>query len=238
MRTFKYLGALILVLAFSMIGVASASAAEVLWPFLPGSVGETFTGQLDEGEGILQEDSGGAFKCKKLEITASLLEEGSVNKKDATLSLGLLNFKECSALGLEVHSEGDANGVILAHVEIHNCLVTWLGTAKLDGVLILPLETKLFIGATLFTTILDKKAEGVKPATALVAPIKKIGVSHYLIDAKQKSGLQELQECEGAAIKAHLMTLLPKATEEKEAAEEIKALIKFSKKIDVEEVLS
>jgi len=52
MRIFKLIGALVVVLAFSVVAVAtSASAKETLWKWLPGSVGETMKGK--SGEGVL-----------------------------------------------------------------------------------------------------------------------------------------------------------------------------------------
>ena len=240
MRMFKFMGALIVVLAFTMIGVATASAAEALWQWLPGTVGETFKGELDEGKAILQEteedgkDGKIKIECATLSILlegSELLKEGSTNGKDATLALAVLHFTGCTTGGLPVHSPGDEAGVILSHVEIHNCLIEWLKTAKLDGVLILPLELTLEVGATVVTTVLDKKGTG------FVAPIKKIGVSQYLIDARQTGGLQEVKLCEGGEEES-LLTLLAGAKKENKAAEEIKALIKFDKTFDKEEVLS
>lgn len=244
MRTFKLIGTLVAALAFSMIGVAMASAAETLWPFLPGSVGETFTGNLDEGEAVLQEEKGAEggskIKCKALAILltgSELVKEGSTSEKDATLSLAVMHFTGCkaeSAIGLvEVHTKGDEKEVILTHTEIHNCLIEWLGKTKQDGVLILPLEAVIENGIVgVVTTVLDKKGTG------FVAPIKKIGVSQYLIDAKQTNGLQEVKKCEGGAETESLTTLLAGAKEENLAGEDVKALIKFDKTKDVEEVLN
>lgn len=241
MRMFKFIGALIVVLAFGMIGVATASAVEVLWPWLPGSVGETFTGELHpKTEAILQEtkengeDGEVKIECKALSILlagSELLEEGSTNKKDAVLALATLHFTGCTTSGLPVHSPGDEPGVILSHVEMHNCLIEWLKKAKQDGVLILPLETVIEIGATVVTTVLDKKGTG------FVAPIKKIGVSEYLLDARQTGGLQEVKLCEGGEEES-LLTLLAGAKKENKAAEAAKAIIKFDKTKDAEEVLS
>jgi hypothetical protein len=235
MRMSKYFGALLVVLAFSMSAVATASAEEHLWKWLPGTVGETFTGKLHEKTtATLQEVKGAAIKCTALSVLlegSELVKEGSTEGKDATLALAVLHFTGCKALGLEVHSKGDAKEVILAHVEIHNCLIEWLKEAHLDGVLILPLEVVLESGANVLTTVLDKKTTG------FVAPLKKVGVSEYLLDARQTEGVQEVKKCEGGEENS-LKTLLAKATEEKNAGEEIKVLLLFDKTFDKEEVLS
>ncbi len=233
MRMFKYIGALIAVLAFSIMGVATASAAEVLWPLLPGSVGETFKASLDEGAAVLQEEPEAAIECGALAGTGELVEKNkdAKEKKDATLALAVLDFTKCviAKTAFEVHSKGDVEGTILSHVDIHFCLIEWLKKAKEDGVLILPLEVALentVLGP--LTTVLD---------AGFVAPIKKIGVSQFLIDAKQVAGLQEVKLCEGST-KETLLALLPGTTEDVLAGEDVKALIKFDKKIDVEEKLT
>ncbi len=237
MRMFKYIGALIAVLAFSIMGVATASAAEVLWPLLPGSVGETFKTSLDEGKAVLQEEpevgAGTKIECSKLTGTGELVEKNkdAKEKKDATLALAVLDFAECviGGAGLEVHSKGDPEGTILSHVDIHFCLIEWLKVKQLDGVLILPLEVLLEnVGLGDITTVLD---------AGFVAPIKKIGVSQFLIDAKQVGGLQEVKLCEGGSQET-LIALLTGVEKEVVAGEDVKALIKFDKKIDVEEKLT
>lgn len=238
MRMFKFLGALIAVLAFSIIGVATVSAAEVEWPFLPGSKGETFTGELHkETKATLQEEGSGAINCKKLSIllTDATLKASSEltgpKEKDSTNALAILHFSECEFAGLAANSAGDASGVILAHVEMHTCLIEWLGKAKQDGVLVLPLEVVIEALKTPQLTVLDTKS------TAFIAPLKKIGVSEYLLDAIQTEGLQEVKKCEGGEENS-LKILLAKATTENNAGEGVKAIIRFDKTIDKEEILA
>ncbi len=123
MRTSKLIGVLILALAFSALGVATASAAEKLWKFLPGSAGETFTGKSGT---VTFTGSVGTIICKKSKIAlanASLLEEGATEKKDATLALAIIDLEECTSAGLAINSVGDAAKQILIHVEIHTCLI-------------------------------------------------------------------------------------------------------------------
>jgi hypothetical protein len=231
MRYLKLAGALALVLAFSVIGVATASAEGVLWKWLPGTKGETFTGDLDKGTAVLQVDGGSAIECKAVDFLLPGSELTGPEAKDSTLMLTTPHFTGCKLEGKEVHSEGDEPEVILSHIEIHNCLIEWLKKAKQDGVLILPLELKIFSGAVLRVTILDKEGNG------FLAPIKKIGVSQYLIDAKQTGGLQEVKLCEGGK-EDSLLVLAAGVEKELEAAELAEVLIKFDKTFDKEEVLS
>jgi hypothetical protein len=153
MRTFKLIGALIVVLAFSAVAVATASAAETLWTWLPGSAGETFKGT--SGEAVLSAKDEGktlTVKCKKStlllsdtvegkEVHSELLKEGSIEGKDATLALMIIHFEGCLALGLAANSPGDTKEIILVHVEEHNCMIE----PKDFGVLlkILPLHIEI-----------------------------------------------------------------------------------------------
>jgi len=233
MRYLKLAGALALVLAFSMIGVATALAVEVLWPWLPGSKGETFTGSLDKATAVLQIDDGQGtnITCTAVSILLAGSELDGPEAKDSTLALTTPHFTGCKLGKVEVHSEGDEPEVILAHIEMHNCLIEWLKKAKQDGLLILPLELKILSGATRIVTILDKEGNG------FLAPVNKIGVSQFLINAKQKEGLQEVKLCEGG--KEDSLLVLPAGAEKEiEAAEELEVLIKFDKTKDKEEVLN
>jgi len=149
MRLFKLTGALIVVLAFSAISVATASAVETLWKWLPGSVGETFKGSSEVAKLLALVEKGAktvSITCKKssilltdaeLKISSELLKEGSTEGKDATLALIIIHFEGCevSGTGLLVKSTGDNAGIILVHIEAHNCMIT-----KGDfGVLLKPL---------------------------------------------------------------------------------------------------
>ena len=123
MRTFKLTGALAVVLAFSALGAATASAAEILWKLLPGSAGETFTGSSGT---IRFTGSFGTITCTAASILladATLLEEGSTEKKDATLALAFIHFTGCATAGLAINSVGDEPKVILLHVHIHTCML-------------------------------------------------------------------------------------------------------------------
>ncbi len=125
MRASKLIGVLIFALAFSALGVATASAAEKLWKLLPGSAGETFTGSSGKVT-FTSSSSGSTITCNKSKITlanASLLEEGSTEGKDATLALAIMDLEACSSAGLAINSVGDPAKTILVHLEIHTCLV-------------------------------------------------------------------------------------------------------------------
>jgi len=193
MRTFKLIGALIAVLAFTVLGVANASAAEKLWKFLPGSVGETGTG----GSGTATLTSAGlTIICKKSTITLSnltLIEEGDAeNKKDATLALGIIDFDECTTGGLAVNSVGDTSGLILVHVEIHTCLIA----ANDFGLLIKLLQVHLVVPAVEKLLILIRGAviglfEGKEGTKA-----KTFGLKVATNAAKE----QEITKCEGGEV--------------------------------------
>jgi len=76
MRIYKLFGALLAVLAFNAIATAvTASAAETLWPWLPGSVGETFKGE-QKGGGTLQIKGSGSITCTGATILLTLEKEG------------------------------------------------------------------------------------------------------------------------------------------------------------------
>jgi hypothetical protein len=193
MRIFKLIGALVVVLAFSAVAVATASAAETLWKWLPGTVGETFTGK--SGKAILQVKAGGSIKCEKsltlltdaeLKMSSELMKEGSTEGKDATLWLAVIHFEGCTFSGLEIHSLGDKSGIILVHIEIHNCMIK-----KEDfGALITPLLVHLENTAT--KTLIEVKDSFI----GLIEPLP-TEKKHFELNIKQKEGLQEIKLCEG-----------------------------------------
>jgi hypothetical protein len=219
MRTFKLLGTLLAVLALAAIATASASAEEVLWKWLPGAPGTTFSGE--SGKATLQEDGGGSIICKKSETKAKegeLLEEGSKEGKDATLALAFIHFSGCTAAGLATNSLGDSSGIILVHVDIHNCLIS----AGHFGLLIKPLPVHLeipSIGAL-------KVVEG-----DFVAEILAVGTpptTHWNLDINQVGGLQSIEKCEGGA-KETLLTETNHSGTQIQSAEEVKeGLILFT----------
>jgi hypothetical protein len=183
MRTFKLIGALVLVLAFSAIGVASASAAETLWPWLPGSAKETFTGK--SGVATLQMDGGAAITCAK---SVTLLAGSELTENAAKLWLATIHFEGCkeSIFGQPVNSLGDASGVILVHIVLHNCMI-----AKGDfGVLVKPLLTHLEIPN--LGQLIVVQGSFVGRIKALVGDKK-----HFELEITQKGGLQTIEKCEG-----------------------------------------
>jgi hypothetical protein len=192
MRIAKLIGALFVVLAFSAVAVATASAAEKLWTLLPGTVGETFTGK--SGKATLQlrevEKIKPSITCTKsllLLPSSELLKEGSTEGKDATLALGILHFEGCTSFGVPAFSDGDASGVILVHLEIHTCMIK----PGDFGLLITPLPLhieipgvkKLIMVRGAFIALLEGK-EGEKKLV-------------FGLNVKQKEGVQEIAKCEG-----------------------------------------
>ena len=223
MRTFKLIGALALVLAFSAIGVASASAAETLWPWLPGSKGETFTGK--SGEAKLQIDGGSAIKCVK---SLTLLPGSELTENAARLWLATIHFEECteSVFGQPVKSLGDDPGIILVHILLHNCMIA----AGDFGVLVKPLPVYLEI-PNLGNQLINVEGSFVGRIKALAGEAGK--PKHYELDIKQAGGLQTIEKCEGGAKE----TLLASINENpfKTAAEEATAgLLLFDGTLDKE----
>ena len=195
MRTFKLIGAMALVLAFSAFTVASASAEEILWKLLPGSVGETFTGK--SGAGSLQQEGGATISCTSStllltdiiegkEVHSELVKEGSTGEKDATLALGILHFVGCKTLFTGANSLGDEKEVILAHIEIHTCMIKKEHFGLL--ILVLPLHIEVPLVKTLILV------EGL--FIALIEPL--VGdKKHFILNITQSGGLQTIKLCEG-----------------------------------------
>jgi hypothetical protein len=221
MRIFKLTGALMVVLAFSAIGVATASAVETLWRWLPGSAKETFKGgsktatlQVEEGEKA--EKPGPSIACTKSEL---LLAESELLEKEAKLALAQIHFTGCKTLGLAMNSAGDAKEVVLTHVEIHNCLIK----ANDFGLLIKLLPVTLEVPATKLTIAV----EGI-----VIGLIAKTGANKYGLTVAQKAGLQEIQKCEGG-VKETLLAKIDAQPKFGEAGEEAKeGIIEFDKTID------
>jgi hypothetical protein len=194
MRTAKLIGALFVVLVLSAVAVATASAAETLWKWLPGTVGETFTGKT--GQAKLQlaevEASKPSFTCAKsllLLPKSELLAEGATGGKDATLALGILHLEGCTSFGLPLNSEGDSAGILLVHLEIHNCMIS--AAKKEFGLLITPLPLHLEIPAAkkliLVRGAFVAKLEGKEGTKQLV----------FSLIVEQKEAKQAITKCEG-----------------------------------------
>jgi hypothetical protein len=195
MRIFKLIGALVVVLAFSAVAVATASAAETLWKLLPGTVGETFTGK--SGKATLQIKGGASIKCEKSTILltseevegkpkSELLKEGSTEGKDATLALAVIKFEGCNSAGLEAHSLGDSAKIILVHVEIHTCMIK----KEHFGLLIKPLLVHLEVPEA--KQLIEVLGDLVALLEALPTEPK-----HFELNITQVAGVQGIEKCEG-----------------------------------------
>jgi hypothetical protein len=198
MRLFKIIGALAVVLAFSAVAVATASAAETLWKWLPGSVGETFKGKSGPAE-LKSTDEGKALTipCKEstisltepeTKVVSELIKEGATEGKDATLSLFVVDFKGCKTLGLGINSAGDKTEVILVHIEAHNCMIEKGKFGLLLKILPIHLEVPaakvlILVRGAVIGQLLGAK-EGEKVLT-------------YKLDLNAPGGVQEIKKCEG-----------------------------------------
>ncbi len=185
MRVFKLVSAIVVVLAFSAVAVATASAAESLWRWLPGAAGATFTGS--SGKAVLQVKGGASINC-----TESKTTNGEITT-ELTLGLATITFgknlpveSRCTTAGLAVEGEGSELGVIKVHLELHNCLIS-PGHRGIK-IAILPLDIKVpSVGQ-----LLNVKG-------AIIAEITPFETStkEYSLAVTQKEGKQGIPKCEG-----------------------------------------
>jgi hypothetical protein len=200
MRLFKIIGALAVVLAFSAVAVATASAAETLWKWLPGSVGETFKGGSKEATlSFKEEEKTLTVTCKKstisltepeTKVASELIKEGSTEGKDATLALFIVDFEGCTFLGLAVNSTGDKAGIILTHIEAHNCMI---GKGKF-GLLLIPLQVHLEVPAAKALILIRGAVIG-----ELLGAAEGTKVLTYKLDLNAPGGVQAIKKCEGGS---------------------------------------
>ncbi len=191
MRIFKLAGALVLVLAFSAVAVATASAAETPWQWLPGSVGETFTGKSGAAE--LQQKGGAVINCASSTVlltdatlkVSSELTEGTTGL-DAKGGLAVIHFTGCKSLGAAINSDGDEKEIILAHVELKNCMISI--AKKQFGILFKTLPIHLEIPAV---------KQLINVEGSFVAEIKSVTKLQYTLVIEQKEGKQTIEKCEG-----------------------------------------
>ena len=227
MRIFKLIGTLVVALAFSAVAVATASAAETLWRWLPGSAGETFKG-TQIGEHTLTSAGGLVLKCKKGTILlegSALSKEGSTEGKAATLGLATIHFEGCTGAGIAMNSLGDASGIVLLHVEIHNCLIN--NATKEFGLLILPLETHLEVPAVALLLTIFTKGLFIARITS-----EKESKQNFLLTAKAKEAgkAQDPEKCEGG--EKEILKIKDDAKAEETATVAFEFLIEFDKTID------
>jgi hypothetical protein len=189
---------LIATLALSAGMTATAMAEVTSWAWSPGKVGETFKGE--SGKTTLQVKGGLTVACKKAEVKAKggdLLEEGSVEGKDATSALAIITFSGCTTTGLSSNSKGDASGVILFHTEVHNCLIS----EKAFGLLIELLTAEIEVPASKLTlTVTGGFIAEVTPGGSL--PAKK-----WNLVVVQKEGMQAIGNCEGGSAETLLTSI-------------------------------
>jgi hypothetical protein len=225
MRIFKAIGILIAALALSAAALATAaSAAETLWKWLPGSAGETFTGE-QPAKGELKIGGGSAITCAKAKIlltdetlkaSSELLKEGSTEGKDATLELWVLHYEGCKfgAL-LPMNTLGDAKEILLIHLEVHHCMIK----AGEFGLLILPLQVHIEVPSTgLLITIFEKGLYIAKLESEAGSKSK------FLLTAKQAGGAQTPEKCEGGEKE----TLKAKVDAEAETNATIESTVKLT----------
>jgi hypothetical protein len=176
MRVLKLVAALILLPVLSAVAVATASAAETLWRWLPGAAKTTFTGKT--GKNTIQVKGGLSITCAKSKLTGELTE--------ATLQLILDTRENCTAAGLPTNSLGDASGVILEHTETHDCLIK---SGDL-GILVLLLPLHLEVPSTKLLIL----EEG-----GYVALVTGGKGKTFSLSIQQKEGKQAVPNCEAGS---------------------------------------
>jgi hypothetical protein len=185
MRIFKLVGSLVLVLTFGAIATAVARAAETLWRLLPGSANETFTGK---GGLILFESNAGKWTCKNLSISLTIGGSSSeLLENEARLALAMISLEGCrfGEIGA-VNTVGDPKEVVLAHAEIHFCLIKKgdLGLA----IKVLPIHAEI----AAFSLSVELSGGVIALISALSGDKK-----HFELNVKQSKGKQEIEKCEG-----------------------------------------
>jgi hypothetical protein len=201
MRLYKLIGALTVALTFSFVAVTTASAAETLWKWLPGSVGELFKGKSEKTLlTTIDEGKTSTFDCPKSlllltakeegkEVESQLLEEGSTGGKDATLALLINQLEGCTFAGLAINSVGAKSGIILVHIEAHNCMIAPKDFGVLLKILPLSLEIPAIKIGILFRGAVIGLLEGAKEGTKALT---------YGLNLKAPGGTsQEIKKCEG-----------------------------------------
>ncbi|HEV7529016.1 MAG TPA: hypothetical protein VGO29_08980 [Solirubrobacteraceae bacterium] len=224
MRIYKLVSTLVLALAFGAIAVATASAAETLWRWLPGSAKETFTGTIETiviTEAKEGTKGGSSVKCAKAEILltdATLKVSSELLENEAKLALAVLHLTNCKSFGLASNSLGDAKEIVLMHLEIHNCLIK----SGDPGLLIKILPVHIEAPATKLLVTLEGSFIGL---------IKEVAFNKYELNIKQKEGSQEIQKCEGGSADS-LTSKIDAEPTRNAGIEAFDFLLEFDKTID------
>jgi hypothetical protein len=175
-----------------LVVVPMASAEIHLWVWLPGDAGTHFSGK--SGKNTLQETTaeaglGATLTCKESKLSEKESELTSP-ATDANLALAIIEKSGCKELGVAAPSLGDASGIVLEHVELHNCNIA-KGSGR--GVIVEPLPVHVDPPATGLLTVFDG---------AYIAELKPVGAppaKTWELVLEQKEGQQSIKECEGGA---------------------------------------
>jgi hypothetical protein len=127
MKRFRLIG-LVLVAAFSLAAMLSASAVAVLPQFLPRVAPNNVFSGTATGSSTLENSAG-----TKIECTKANTHGGS---ETDTLGTFHVTFENCSASGVKCTTEGDSTGLILTEGSFHFVYDT-LGTGETLGVAVL-----------------------------------------------------------------------------------------------------
>ncbi len=185
MRSFKIAGALIAVVAFTCLAIASSASAEItLWKFLGVKAGTHFSGK--SGKATLQVKGSGTITCKESK-TNEKESEITEPEENPTLTLAILVFSGCKAFGLAAESLGEASGTIRTHLHAHNCVLE----NGNPGTIIEPLPIHIDIPSTGLLILV----EGSFVAEAV--PVGAQPTKTWELVVSQKEGVQGIEKCKG-----------------------------------------
>jgi hypothetical protein len=233
MRALKIFASVVVALALSAVVATTATAAEILWRWLPGSVKESFKGE--SGEATLQIKGFTPLRCTKAEVlltgkeegkevSSVLIEEGSTEKKSTTSGKALIKFSGCKSIGIAFKSSNTTEAeTVLVVADLHNCVIK----SGDFGILFLPLGLVLEIPAAKQTLAISGSFVG-------LIEKNKEKANDYLLNIAQKEGVQAIEKCEGGVAESLKSSLNGEAAVQ--SGEEVKGgLIAFDKAIDTEE---
>jgi hypothetical protein len=196
MKQFKAIGvAVIAACVMSVVGVATASAAQITYT---GTGGFTIT----SAEGTLETVGGLAITCTSDKGSGKLAASPA---KSATLTV---TFEGCATAGKKCQTGTDGSGVIKTN-ELTATIVDLTGGTTV-GTVLKPTTGTAFVGSTKCGTVAFA-AEG-----AVVGKLTPVGTkTKTLTDAfVQTAGVQSIQTWVGETTKNHLKAELGKGLEE------------------------
>lgn len=193
--------------AVSALGAFLASSAFAA-SILPGAVGTKLTSKSGAAE--LETVTGGKIKCP------SSTGSGEITTKEKAALL-LLEFKECTTLGLPVNSLGDKSGIILVHVEAEACNISATQVGLLLEILPVHLEVPIAGVLQIITGDQVVPIETAKDATTLNVTVAQTKgkpavtgcegkVEHYTSTENEGTGVEAGESAAAASVTSAVLT--------------------------------